>query len=72
MSGVGSKALERYLATCKPLKKTAAIKAKCADCMANYVDGRLDCEVTECPLYPYMPYLGKTAKIEDEFGGGGV
>ncbi len=72
MTGLGSKALDQYLATGKPLTKTTAIKAKCAECMANYVDGRLDCEMPKCPLYPFMSYKGKTAKIEDEFGGSGV
>lgn len=33
-----------------------AVKAKCRDCMCNYVDGRLDCEVEDCSLYFWMPY----------------
>ncbi len=41
------------------LKK--GILAKCKDCMCDYVDGRLDCEVTTCSLYPWMPY-GKLRK----------
>lgn len=32
------------------------IRAKCKDCMCGYVDGRRDCEVETCPLYPAMPY----------------
>jgi hypothetical protein len=59
MSGLGSKDLARYHETGKPLGKTAAIKAKCADCMTNYVDGRVACIVADCPLYPYMPYTGE-------------
>lgn len=32
------------------------IRAKCKDCMCDYVDGRRDCEVETCPLYSAMPY----------------
>ena len=35
------------------------ILAKCADCMAYFVDGRYDCENSVCPLYPWMPFLGR-------------
>jgi len=24
--------------------------------MNSYVDGKNDCEISDCPLYPYMPY----------------
>jgi len=41
------------------LTRDQAIKAKCADCMGYYIDGRADCEVSGCPLYPYMPYKAK-------------
>jgi hypothetical protein len=43
------------------LTRRQAIIAKCADCMNNYVDGRNDCGVRTCPLYPWMPYAGKGA-----------
>lgn len=33
-----------------------AVKAKCYDCMGWYSDGRQDCKITKCPLYPWMPY----------------
>jgi hypothetical protein len=33
-----------------------AIKAKCRNCMADYVDGRHDCEIPGCSLYWWMPY----------------
>lgn len=33
-----------------------AMMAKCADCCGHWVDGKEDCEVTSCPLYPYMKY----------------
>ena len=41
------------------LRRNEAIAAKCADCMGLYVDGRIDCAVEDCPLYPFMPYRGK-------------
>lgn len=37
-------------------EKLRAMKAKCADCMGNYADGRVDCEIQGCPLYSWMPY----------------
>lgn len=43
------------------LTQRQAILAKCADCMNNYVDGREDCRITACPLYPWMPYRGRGA-----------
>ena len=59
MTGLGSKALARYRETRMPLGKTAAITAKCAACMTNYVDGRIDCTIEDCPLHPYMPYTSE-------------
>jgi hypothetical protein len=32
------------------------VAAKCYDCMGFYPDGRQDCEVHHCPLYPRMPF----------------
>lgn len=37
----------------------AAITAKCCECMGYYVDGKHDCGVSHCPLYPWMPYNGE-------------
>lgn len=34
----------------------AAVKAKCFDCCAYFEDGREDCGVEDCPLYPWMAY----------------
>ena len=31
-------------------------RAKCCECMGDFVDGRMDCEIPECPIYPFMPY----------------
>ena len=33
-----------------------AIAAKCYDCMCFFVDGRRDCEMKLCALYPFMTY----------------
>jgi hypothetical protein len=56
MGDLGSKGLLRYLRTRKSLGKTAAIMAMCAACMADYLDRRVDWEIADCPLYPFMPY----------------
>lgn len=36
--------------------RAAAMKAKCHDCMGAYQEGKEDCGVTKCSLYPWMPY----------------
>ncbi len=41
------------------LTRDQAIRAKCCDCMGYYIDGRTDCELPDCPLYPFMPYRKK-------------
>ena len=38
------------------LTQRQAILAKCCDCMCYHVDGRLDCKMPHCSLYPWMPY----------------
>jgi hypothetical protein len=55
MSGKGSAALERHRQG-KKLTPMNAILAKCAECMVDYIDGRVDCGVTGCPLHPFQPY----------------
>jgi hypothetical protein len=44
----------------KRLTQRQAILAKCCDCMGYFVDGRVDCRIPACALYPYMPYREKT------------
>jgi hypothetical protein len=59
----GNKELKKYEMGDR-LTQRQAILAKCADCMGYYFDGRLDCSLSECPLYPYMPYReNKEVKI---------
>jgi len=30
--------------------------ARCFDCMGYFADGKADCEIPDCPLYPLMSY----------------
>lgn len=55
MTGIGSSLLIAYRQG-KDLTTLQAIKAKCADCVGNYADGRVSCEMPECPLFPFHPY----------------
>lgn len=41
------------------LTRAEAMLGKCADCMNNFEDGRSDCNVPHCTLYPFMPYRRK-------------
>ena len=45
------------------LTQRQAILSKCADCTGYHADGRYDCEMPDCPLYPYMPYKGKIMPV---------
>jgi hypothetical protein len=55
MAGMGSTDLKRHLAG-MDLTAMQAIRAKCADCTGDYADGRISCELSECPLFPFHPY----------------
>lgn len=46
----------------KKMARSASIQAKCAECMNEYVDGARDCHIKTCPLYPFMPYNGKSGE----------
>lgn len=55
------------------ITKRQAILAKCYDCMAFYASGRSDCNLSDCPLYPFMPYgtkpqtpIRKLSKVHKE------
>jgi len=43
------------------LTRGQGIRAKCADCMNAFIDGRQDCGIKACPLYPWRPYKAKAA-----------
>lgn len=55
MSGQGTKELKAFREG-KKLTLKQSVKANCADCMGNYANGKRDCDIPSCPLYPYMPY----------------
>ncbi len=55
MRAVGVADLERYRSGAR-LTPGQMIKAKCAECMCQYEDGKEDCGIRDCPLYPAMPY----------------
>ena len=41
------------------LTQRQGILAKCCDCMGYHADGREDCLMKSCSLYPWMPYKEK-------------
>lgn len=43
----------------KKPKRAAAMVMKCAECCGNWTDGRVDCGITGCSLYPWMPFKSK-------------
>jgi hypothetical protein len=51
----GNKEYKQYLAGERLTVRQMAI-AKCYDCMGYYSDGKEDCQISSCPLYPLMPY----------------
>jgi len=59
----GKKYLIRYLKGEKVTLKQAVL-GNCCACMGYYADGRNDCEIPECPLYPHMPYRKNKVKQE--------
>ena len=50
----------------KPAKLTRAlaIRYKCHDCLAQYEDGKVDCENSGCALYSFMPYKKKKPNLD--------
>lgn len=52
----GKNNLIKYLDEGKRLTQKQMIEAKCYDCMGFYADGKIDCRVERCALYPVMPY----------------
>jgi hypothetical protein len=53
-----------YLETGVKLSPKNAILANCYQCMNSYMDGKLDCEIADCPLYPYMPCRKGVVKVK--------
>lgn len=50
----------------EPLTMKQGILAGCCACCGYYADGRKDCHITECPLYPWMPYKTEKNKVKKE------
>ena len=44
------------------LVASQAIKAACFCCEGYYLDGKVSCELPECPLFPFMPYSKQKIK----------
>ena len=55
MNARGIKELRNY-ENGEKLTLKQSILAKCCECMGKYVDGKMDCGISECPLYPFMRY----------------
>jgi len=51
-----------YLKTRKKLTPRQAIRANCYQCAGYFIDGKMDCEVNDCPLHPHMSYRKDKAK----------
>lgn len=51
----GGKELKKYLMGEK-LTQRQMILAMCYECSNGYLDGKVDCRLKNCPLYPTMPY----------------
>jgi hypothetical protein len=60
-SSRGKTCFEKHL-TGGRLTQREAILAKCYDCTCFHIDGRIDCAMHHCPLYPWMPYREKKRK----------
>ena len=54
----GRKELLKHLSGGR-LTQRQAILAKCYDCMGYFTDGKEDCGIPECSLYPFMAYRPK-------------
>jgi len=55
LTAQGKRELLKYL-TSERLTRKEAMLAKCYECMNGYADGKVDCGIESCPMYPYMPF----------------
>jgi len=51
----GKQELLKYLGGGKLTRKEAML-GKCFECTNGYADGKVDCGIESCPLYPFMPF----------------
>jgi len=47
----------------KKITQRQAILSKCYECCCYYADGRRDCLMSDCALYPWMPYRGAEEEL---------
>ena len=57
----GQKELLKHLSGQKLTLKQAA-NAHCYDCAGYYADGKHDCNMPHCSLFPFMPYNANREK----------
>ncbi|MBW2645073.1 MAG: hypothetical protein JRE23_02640 [Deltaproteobacteria bacterium] len=55
LTAQGKRELLKYLAGGKLTRKETMLAA-CYECMNGYADGKVDCGIESCPMYPYMPF----------------
>jgi hypothetical protein len=63
ISAKGRNELRKHLKGVK-LTFKQSILAKCYECMGFYLDGKVNCGIPECPLYPVMPYRKTSTALE--------
>jgi hypothetical protein len=56
MKATGQAELVRYWRDGKALTQQQAIKAKCYECCGYYADGKVSCDMPDCPLFAFHPY----------------
>ena len=52
-------------ARANPKSMKWAIRAKCAECLYDYADGRYSCEMEDCSLFNWMPYKNKVRPFRE-------
>lgn len=60
----GRKELVNHLSG-KKITRSQSMAAKCYDCMGHYKDGKIDCRMNHCPLYPWMPFRDKHTSTDE-------
>jgi hypothetical protein len=66
--GKSAQGRKEYVAYLKGgrLNLRQAILAHCYSCTNLYADGKEDCQMLHCPLYPFMPYGEGAVKVKRE------
>jgi hypothetical protein len=54
-TALGKKEILKHLSG-QRLTPKQAVLAKCYDCAGYYADGKVDCNMPQCSLQPFMPY----------------